>query len=75
MFTRLIINLLRTGKLNVEGLITHRFPLERAVEAYELIDEGETGMIKVIFDLTLNAETVGERGACSQDFDRRATVR
>lgn len=48
---RLIVNLLHTGKLNVEGLITHRFPLDRASEAYELIDRGPTDLIKVVFDV------------------------
>ena len=47
-----IIKLLHTGKLDVSGLITHRFALEEAPQAYKLIDEGAEGMMKVIFDLT-----------------------
>ena len=47
-----IIKLLHTGRLDVSGLITHRFPLEKAPQAYKLIDEGAQGMMKVIFDLT-----------------------
>ena len=47
-----IIKLLHTGRLDVNGLITHRFPLEEAPQAYKLIDEGAQGMMKVIFDLT-----------------------
>lgn len=47
-----IIKLLHTGKLDVSGLITHRFPLDEAPQAYRLIDEGAEGMMKVIFDLT-----------------------
>ncbi|MEJ5203349.1 MAG: zinc-binding alcohol dehydrogenase, partial [Anaerolineales bacterium] len=31
------VNLLASGQLNVQPLITHRFPIERAAEAYELI--------------------------------------
>jgi predicted dehydrogenase len=32
-----IVELLESGKLNVQPLITHRFPIERAPEAYEII--------------------------------------
>ena len=47
-----IIKLLHTGRLDVSGLITHRFSLDEAPQAYKLIDEGAAGMLKVIFDLT-----------------------
>jgi predicted dehydrogenase len=32
-----VVELLANGKLNVESLITHRLPIERAEEAYEII--------------------------------------
>jgi predicted dehydrogenase len=32
-----VVELLESGKLKVESLITHRFPIERAPEAYEII--------------------------------------
>ncbi len=32
-----IVNLLASGKLQVQPLITHRFPIEQAAEAYEVI--------------------------------------
>ncbi|MFN3741073.1 MAG: bi-domain-containing oxidoreductase [Anaerolineales bacterium] len=32
-----VLNLMAEGKLRVKPLITHRFPIERAVEAYDLI--------------------------------------
>lgn len=32
-----VVNLLASGKLQVQPLITHRFPIERATEAYEVI--------------------------------------
>jgi polar amino acid transport system substrate-binding protein len=35
-----IIDLIASGRLDVKGLITHRFPVDQAVEAYALI-EGE----------------------------------
>lgn len=40
-----IVELLESGKLNVQPLITHRFPIEKAAEAYEII----TGKKKVPF--------------------------
>ncbi len=32
-----VVSLLESGKLKVESLITHRFPIEQAAEAYEII--------------------------------------
>jgi threonine dehydrogenase-like Zn-dependent dehydrogenase len=32
-----VVDLLESGKLKVESLITHRFPIEQAAEAYEVI--------------------------------------
>lgn len=32
-----VVSLLESGKLNVRPLITHRFPIERGAEAYEII--------------------------------------
>lgn len=46
-----IIKLLHSGKLKVEGLISHRFPLGRAREAYELIEEHPEQVTKVVFDV------------------------
>jgi predicted dehydrogenase len=40
-----IAELMESGKLNVQPLITHRFPIEKAAEAYEII----TGKKKVSF--------------------------
>ena len=40
-----VVELLTDGKLNVKPLITHRFPIEQAPEAYEII----TGKKKVSF--------------------------
>ena len=47
-----IIKLLHTGRLKVDGLISHRFPLQKAPEAYQLIDQHPEQVTKVIFDLT-----------------------
>jgi propanol-preferring alcohol dehydrogenase len=41
-----IMGIMRRG-LNPERIITHRFPLKDAAEAYRLFDEGQTG--KVVF--------------------------
>lgn len=36
------------GSIQVDPLITHRFPLERAVEAFELVRRPEAGTVKVL---------------------------
>ncbi len=35
-----VLDLMATGKLDVQRLISHRFPIERAAEAYDLITSG-----------------------------------
>lgn len=41
------IDLLASGRLRTDGLITHRLPFTRAAEAYELIDQHPADVIKV----------------------------
>lgn len=49
---RTVIKLLHSGKLKVYSLISHRFGLEQAPEAYDLIDQCREQVTKVIFDLS-----------------------
>lgn len=46
----LTVDLLQQGKLTVDGLITHRFPLERWREAISTSQDKSSGAIKVVFD-------------------------
>jgi threonine dehydrogenase-like Zn-dependent dehydrogenase len=46
----LVIELLRQGKLTIDGLITHRFPLEKWREAIATAENKRSGAIKVVFD-------------------------
>lgn len=36
--------------IHPEELVTHRFPLEKAAEAYQLMDGGKCGKVAVVFD-------------------------
>ncbi len=47
------IDLLRSGQIPVEALITHRFPLEQWREAIRTAQDKRTGAIKVAFDYRL----------------------
>ncbi len=47
-----VVQLLRDGLLTADGLITHRFPLERWREAIRTAMDKRTGSIKVIFELS-----------------------
>jgi threonine dehydrogenase-like Zn-dependent dehydrogenase len=49
----LTAELLRQGKLTAEGLITHRFPLERWPEAVRAAADKRSGAIKVVLDCRL----------------------
>ena len=42
------IRLLRGGVLNLSKLVTHRFPLEKAVEAFKVAADAKQGGIKVM---------------------------
>jgi 2-desacetyl-2-hydroxyethyl bacteriochlorophyllide A dehydrogenase len=42
------VELVATGKLSTDGLITHRIPFEKAAEAYQLIESQPEEAIKVI---------------------------
>lgn len=44
-----VTRLLATGKVDLEPLISHRFPLERFVEAFDTILNGQA--VKVVFEL------------------------
>jgi len=39
-----VLDLMASGQLDVEPLISHRFPLERATEAYDLLSSGEPSL-------------------------------
>ena len=42
--------MIASGKVNAKPLITHHFPLEDALQAFETSHTGEGGAIKVMID-------------------------
>jgi predicted dehydrogenase len=52
-----IADLMAQGRLDVEPLITHRLPLERAAEAYDLITH-DTGALGVLLDHGAGGEAI-----------------
>jgi len=44
------LGLVASGKIDVKPLVTHRFPLEETLRAFETAKTGEGGAIKVIID-------------------------
>lgn len=42
-----VLQLIEQGKIDTTPLITHRFPLSRIEEAYQLFENREDGVIKV----------------------------
>lgn len=45
------LDYIREGRINVDPIITHRFPLDRVQDAYELFAERKDGCVKVIVQL------------------------
>ncbi len=49
----LTVELMRQGKLTIDGLITHRFPLSRWRQAIDTAMDKRSGSIKVVLDYTM----------------------
>ena len=45
-----ILELCASGKLNVKSLVTHRFPFEKALDAYDLISSGKEPYLGVLLE-------------------------
>ena len=55
----IFLDLLAQNRLNVDGLITHRYPLERYADAFlALHDKRRSQAIKVIFDPRLKTPEI-----------------
>jgi L-iditol 2-dehydrogenase len=48
---RMALDLIGRGEIDVSPMITHRFPFERVIEAYELARSRDDGAIKVIIEM------------------------
>ncbi|HET6614243.1 MAG TPA: zinc-dependent alcohol dehydrogenase [Dehalococcoidia bacterium] len=55
-----LLDLIRAGDIDPTFVITHRWPLERAPEAYRVFDKKEDGAVKFLFD-TARPEPSKER--------------
>ena len=45
------LDLISSGEIDVSSMVTHRFPLERLQEAYELAQSRDDGAIKIIIEM------------------------
>ena len=60
-----LIERLVRWNIHPEDLVTHRFPLDRVAEAYELMNEGRCGKVAVCFDEELHTAGSGANlGGC-----------
>ena len=46
-----VIDLVTSGKINADFMITHRFPLEQTKEAFDLVTGYQDGVIKAIISI------------------------
>lgn len=44
------LEMMKSGKINVSNMITHRFPFERTKEAFDLVAEYRDGVMKAMID-------------------------
>ena len=54
-----VLDLMASGRLDVSPLVTHRFPIERALEAYELIEKASEPYLGIVLEYP---EASGESG-------------
>jgi len=54
------LQLLATGAVRTEPLTTHRFPIQRATEAYELLTRGQERAVGILLEYPSAAEGKGE---------------
>jgi threonine dehydrogenase-like Zn-dependent dehydrogenase len=47
-----VVELLAQGRVDADPLLTHRFPLERIREAFELVAAYRDGVIKAVVDVS-----------------------
>jgi threonine dehydrogenase-like Zn-dependent dehydrogenase len=45
------MELVATGKVDIKPWITHRFPLEKVGEAFELVDGYKDGVLKAVIEM------------------------
>jgi predicted dehydrogenase len=45
-----VLDMMATGRLDTRALVSHRFPLERAVEAYELLMRADVPSLGILID-------------------------
>jgi threonine dehydrogenase-like Zn-dependent dehydrogenase len=48
---RRLLNVVASGRVDLQPLVTHRFPLERIVEAYDLFSHQRDGVLKVALEV------------------------
>ena len=46
------IELMASGSIDVRSFVTHRYPVDRAVEAFDFVKSSPPGLVKCVLDLT-----------------------
>ena len=50
-FTQKAVDLIASGKVNVDFMVTHHFPLEQTKDAFELVAGYRDGVIKAMISM------------------------
>jgi 2-desacetyl-2-hydroxyethyl bacteriochlorophyllide A dehydrogenase len=45
---RQVVGLVRDGRLDLSGMVSHRLPLDRATEAFDLLDRRPDGLVRIV---------------------------
>ncbi len=71
-----ILDLMGNGRLDLSPLVSHRFPMDRALEAYELIEEGKSSYLGVLLEYpgTLTDEPVSIQPAPPRKRDPEGRI-
>jgi predicted dehydrogenase len=64
-----VVGLLENGKLKVESLITHRFPIEQAAEAYEIITgKKKEPFLGVLLRYQVSGDQLSVQSDCAENL-------
>jgi L-iditol 2-dehydrogenase len=47
-----VLNLMKSGKINIENMVTHRFPFSQTKEAFDLVADYKDGVMKAMIDFS-----------------------
>src|SRR5262249_16421676 len=69
-----VLDLMATGRLDLSPLISHRFPIERAEAAYEIIEKGSEPFLGIVLTYPVDTNREGRRSIDLRSAQRKGKL-